>query len=74
MLHPPVQSVVSKVLGSASVPSTIKYPDIMPKSSARVLTSEKYCQKLNEKQRKKAEGLKQKQIRKAERERKKEEK
>ena len=40
MLQPPVQSVVSKVLKSASVPPTIKYPDTMPKSSACVLTSE----------------------------------
>ena len=40
MLQPQVQSVVSKVLRSASVPPTIKYPDIMPNLSACVLTSE----------------------------------
>ena len=49
MLQPPVQSVVSKVLRSVSVPPTIKYPDIIPKSSARVLTSKECCQELNEK-------------------------
>ena len=74
MIQPPVQSVVSKVLRSASVPPTIKYPDIMPKSSGRVLTSEECYQELTEKQRKKDEDLKQKEIRKAECERKKEEK
>ena len=57
MLQPPVQLVVSKVLRSASVPPTINYPDIMPKSSARVLTSEECRQELNEKQRKKLKIL-----------------
>ena len=57
MLQPPVQSVVSKVLRSASEPPTIKYPDIMPNSSARVLTSEESRQELNEKQGKKLKIL-----------------
>ena len=78
MSHQPAQQSrescyqVSKVLRSASVQPTIKYSDIMPKSPPRVLTCEECCQELNEKQRKKAEGLKQKEIRKAIRERKKE--
>ena len=57
MIQYPVQSVVSKVLRFASVPPTIKYPDIMPKSSARVLTSEECYQELTEKQRKKVKIL-----------------
>ena len=67
---PPAQSLISKIVGMN--PPEKKNPQFMPKSCARVVTSEQCRLKINERERKKAEALKQKEERKMERQRKKE--
>lgn len=69
---PPTQSLVSKIIGMN--PPERKNPQVLPKSCARVVTSEECRFEINEKERKKAEALKQKEERKMERQRKKESK
>lgn len=72
VLQRPAKTVLTKFL-TQNQPS-IKYPDIRPKSSARVITSAECRYAINEKQRKKDEEIKQKEARKVEREMKKLEK
>ncbi len=64
-------SSVSKILGT--LPPIKKYPSFLPKSTARVVTSEECRYEINEKAREKAEALNLKEERRVERERKKEE-
>ncbi len=68
---PQYHSSVSKLL--ATLPPVKKNPSFLPKSSARVITSEECRNQINEKARMKAEAMKLKENRKAEREKKKEE-
>ena len=69
--QPSSHTAVSKVL--ATIPPVTKNPTFLPKSTARVITSEECRYEINEKARKKAEALKLKEERKALREQKQEE-
>ena len=71
--HSSCHTVLSKVLSTLPPPMT-KTPSFTPKSTARVVTSIECRHEINERERKKAEALKEKEERKLERERKKEEK
>ena len=70
---PPVQTTIARILAT-SMPPSIKYPNMQPKSSARVLTNDECRKAIAAKHAKKLKDLKQKELRKQERERKKEEK
>ncbi len=71
ILVPQYHSTVSKLL--ATLPPVTKNPSFLPKSSARVITSEECRQEINEKARMREEAIKQKEERKAERLRKQDE-
>ena len=70
----PKETVLKKIIRAQSVPPSIKYPNVQPKSTARVITSKQCREEINDKHQKKMQAIEQKRIRKLEREQKKEEK
>ena len=72
VLPQPSSTMLSKVI--SSLPPVTRKPTFVPRSTARVVTSEECRREINEKERKKLEAQKEKEERKLDRERKKEEK